>query len=166
VLPLLAALSLAAVPAVPEGVLGTYRVQATLRAPDVPYASKVDLRGDVVLRAGDGPRAVRARLAANGKACELAGTLAQDGALAFADGQTCAIPLDDPLATGRVDATLRSGVGRVADGRVTLELELALAGMVHVGSGRLARETLVPIGGKASVSAEGTRDNSRAAAAP
>ncbi len=163
---LLAALALATAPAVPDGVLGTYRVQATIRTTDIPFASRLEARGDVVLRAGDAPGAVRARLAADGKVCELSGKLGRDGSLEFAAGQSCAIPLDDPLvAPGRVDATLRAGSGHVGDGRITLELEVALAGVVHGPSVRLSRTSSLPIGGKGWIQAEGRRDNSRAAAA-
>lgn len=163
-LPLLVALALGGM--TPDGVRGTYRVQATVRIAGVPLLRSMDLRGDLVLRPGDGPRAVRARLAAQGHACELAGTLAEDGTLAFVRGQRCRIELDDPGARGRVEATLRSGRGRVEDGRIALDLEAALAGSVRVPTARLpglAPETAIPIDGDASVVAEGRRDNSRAA---
>jgi selenocysteine lyase/cysteine desulfurase len=167
VLALLAALALAAAPSIPDGVLGTYRVQATIRTTDIPFASRLEARGDVVLRAGDVPGAVLVRLASNGKSCELAGKFGKDGAIAFASGQTCAIPLDDPLvAPGRVDATLRAGSGHVGEGRIALDFEVALAGIVHGPAVRLGRTNSLPIGGKAWVQAEGRRDNSRAAAEP
>jgi hypothetical protein len=169
VLPLAAAAAFAAALAAgavtPEGARGTYRVEASART-SVPLLGTLDLRGDVVLRPGDGPRAVLARLASQGHACELAGTLAEDGSLAFAKGQRCPIVLDDPGARGRVEATLRSGKGRVEDGRLALQLEVALAGTVRVATGGvpgLPAEATVPVDGNASVRAEGRRDNSRAA---
>ncbi len=163
-LPLFLAFAVGA--ATPGAALGTYRVQASARISGVPLLGTLELRGDVSLRPGDGPRGVKARLASRGHACELAGTLAEDGALAFADGQRCRIALDDPGVRGEVTATLRSGRGRVVDGRITLALELGLAGKVRVATGvlpGLAAETVVPVDGAASVRAEGRRDNSRAA---
>ncbi|HEY6098085.1 MAG TPA: hypothetical protein VIW03_01555 [Anaeromyxobacter sp.] len=163
-LPFLLAFALGA--ASTEGVRGTYRVQARARISGVPLLRTLDLPGDVVLRPGGGPRAVQARLAARGHTCELAGTLADDGTLAFARGQRCPIALDDAGARGRVEATLRSGEGRVEEGRIALELELELAGKVRVATGGvpgLSAETAVPVDGGASVRAEGRRDNSRAA---
>ena len=164
VLPLLLAVALG-VPGT-DAAAGTYRVQATARLSGVPLLRTLALRGDVVLRPGGGPRAVSARLAARGHACELAGTLAEDGTLAFRPAQRCAIALDDPGARGRVEATLRSGRGRLRNGRIALELELGLEGAVRVATGGVpgvAAETVVPVDGEASVHAEGARDNSRAA---
>lgn len=146
--------------------LGTYRVDATARVSGVPLLRTLELRGDVVLRPGDGPRAIRAHLAARGHACEVDGTIADDGTFAFERGKRCLIALDDPGVRGEVDATLRSGRGRVRDGRITLDLELGLAGTVRIATGSvpgLAKETPVPVNGEASVHAEGARDNSRAA---
>lgn len=145
---------------------GTYRVQATARVSGVPLVRSLELRGDVVLRPGEGPRAVRARLGARGHACELSGTLAEPGRLVLAAGQRCPIQVDDPGVRGDVEATLRSGEARLADGHIVLSLEVALAGSVRVTTGLLpglAREAVVPIDGSASVRGEGDRDNSRAA---
>jgi hypothetical protein len=166
VLAALLALSLAGSGANPA--LGTYRVDADVRVSGVPLLRSFELRGDVVLRPGDGPRVIRARLAARGHACEVDGTLADDGALAFERGQRCLIALDDPGVRGDVEATLRAGRGRVRDGRIALDLELGLAGTVRVATGSvpgLAKETPVPVNGEASIHAGGGRDNSRAAEA-
>jgi hypothetical protein len=164
VLPLLLALLLHA--AAEDGALGTYRVQATARLSGVPLVHALDLRGDVVLRPGEGPRAVRVRLAARGHACDLSGTLAEPGRLVLAAGQRCPILLDDPGVRGEVEASLRSGEARLADGHLVLSLEVALAGSVRLSTGLLpglAREAVVPVDGSASVRGEGDRDNSRAA---
>ncbi len=162
-LPVFLALALGADPA-----LGTYRVEATARLTGVPLLGRLELRGDVVLRpAGDAPR-VRAHLAARGHACDVDGTLAADGTLELVPGPRCPIVLDDPGARGRVEATLRSGNGRVREGRIALDLELDLAGTVRLPTGGLPgmpAETAVPVDGGASVRAEGGRDNSRAAEA-
>ncbi|HEY6001785.1 MAG TPA: hypothetical protein VIV57_02845 [Anaeromyxobacter sp.] len=163
-LPLLLAIALGA--ATPEAARGTYRVEATVRTAGVPLLRTLELRGDVVLRPGDGPGAVRARLAARGHACELVGTIAENGALAFGRGQRCSIALDDPGVRGRVEATLRSGEGRVDDGRIALRLEVGLAGTVRIPTGGvpgLGGEAALPVDGDASVRAEGRRDNSRGA---
>ena len=166
-LSLLLALAVGATPA--GAALGTYRVRADTRLTGVPLVSTLELRGDAVLRAGDGPRGVRARLASRGQACELAGTLAPDGKLAFAGGQRCRIRLDDPGVRGEVLATLRSGQGRVEGDRLVLALELGVAGKVRVAAGGLAglpglgSEAVMPVDGAASVRAEGSRDHSRGA---
>lgn len=162
--PVLLALLLHA--AADDGVLGTYRVQATARLSGVPLLRSLELRGDVVLRPAERPGAVRVRLAARGHACELAGTLAEPGRLVLAAGQRCPIVLDDPGVRGQVEATLRSGGARVANGHLVLSLELGLAGSVRLSTGLvpgLGREAVVPVDGSASVRGEGDRDNSRAA---
>lgn len=149
-----------------DGALGTYRVQAAARMTGVPLVRSLELRGDVVLRPGGAPRAVRARLAAGGHACELSGTLAEPGRLVLAAGQRCPIPLDDSGLRGEVEATLRSGEARLSDGHIVLSLEIALAGSVRLPTGLLpglAREVVVPVDGAASVRGEGDRDHSRAA---
>jgi hypothetical protein len=149
-----------------EGALGTYRVQATARVSGVPLVHSLDLRGDVVLRPGERPGTVRARLAARGHACELAGTLPDPGRLVLTAGQRCPILIDDPGIRGNVEATLRSGEARVADGHIALVLEIGLAGSVRPSTGLvpgLGREAVVPVDGSASVRGEGDRDNSRAA---
>ncbi len=149
-----------------DGALGTYRVQGTARISGVPLVDSLELRADVVLRRGDRPGAVRARVAARGHACELAGTLAGPGRLVLAGGQRCPIALDDPGIRGDVEATLRSGEARLADGRIVLVLDVALGGTVRLSTGilpGLARETVVPIDGTASLRGKGARDNSRAA---
>lgn len=163
---MLAFILAAALGAVSSGGPATYRVLASVRLSGVPLVPSLDLRGDVVLRPGEGPGAVRAHLAARGYACELTGTLTPDERLAFPAGQRCTLALADPGLRGDVEATLRSGEGRLEDGRIVLVLELELAGSVHVATGRvpgLARETQVPVDGTASVRASGARDNSRAA---
>lgn len=164
-LPLVLALA-AAADASPSDVRGTYRVEATVRSSGVPLLRTLELRGDVLLRPGEDPGAVSARLASRGQSCELAATLRDGEALRFEPGQRCRIALDDPGVRGDVLATLRAGRGRVADGRLTLELELELAGEVRIATGRvpgLAAETAVPVDGDATILAEGRRDNSRAA---
>jgi hypothetical protein len=151
------------------GLPATYRVRATARLAGVPLVSSLELRGDVVLRPGDGPRAVRVRLASRGHACEVAGTLTADERLSLAPGQRCPIALDDPGVRGDVVATLRSGEGRLEEGRIALSLELGLAGSVLIATGGLPglqRETRIPVDGSASIRAEGERDNSRAADEP
>ncbi len=149
-----------------DGARGTYRVQATARVSGVPLARSLDLRGDVVLRPGERPRAVRARLAARDHACEFAGTLDGPGRLVLTAGQRCSILLDDPGIRGHVEATLRSGEARLANGGIVLTLEVDLAGSVRISPGTalgIAGETVVPVDGSASVRGEGHRDNSRAA---
>jgi hypothetical protein len=164
VLPVLLAFLVQA--AADDGAAGTYRVHATARVAGVPVLRSLDLRGDVVLRAGPRPGAVRARLASQGHACELAGTLAENGRIVLAAGQRCPIALDDPGVRGDVVATVRSGEARVASGRMVLTLEVGLAGKIQVSTELLpglGQQAAVPVDGSASVRGEGARDNSRAA---
>lgn len=166
-LPVLLALLLHA--AADGGVPGTYRVQATAQVSGVPVVRSLELRGDVVLRPGERPDAVRVHLATRGHTCELAATLAEPGRLVLAAGQRCPILLDDPGVRGRIEATLRSGEARIAEGHLVLVLEVGLAGSVRLSTGLvpgLAREAVVPVDGSASVRGEGRRDNSRAAERP
>lgn len=163
-LPVLLALLVQA--AADDGVVGTYRVHATARVVGVPVLRSLELRGDVVLRAGPRPGAVRARLASQGHACELAGTLAEPGRMVLAAGQRCPIALDDPGVRGDVIATVRSGEARVANGRIVLALEVDLAGKVQVSAEilpGLGQQAAVPVDGSASLRGDGARDNSRAA---
>jgi hypothetical protein len=162
VLALLAALALHA--AADDGT-GTYRVQATARLSGVPLLRSLELRGDVVLRAGERRGLVRVHLAARDQACDLAGSLAEPGRVVLAPGQRCPIQLDDPGVRGEVEATLRSGEARLADGRIVLSLELGLAGSLRTSLlvPGLGRGAVVPVDGAASVRGEGDRDNSRAA---
>src|SRR5512140_3246982 len=140
-----------------DGLPATYRVRATARLTGVPLVSSLELRGDVALRPGDGPRAVRVHLASRGHACDVTGSLTADERLSLAPGQRCPIALDDPGLRGDVVATLRSGEGRLEDGRLTLSLELDLAGTVRVATGGLpglGREATLPVDGAASIRAE------------
>lgn len=142
--------------------LGTYRVEVSASVSGVPLVQTLALRGDVVLRPGERPGAVRARLAARGHACELAGTLEEPARVELAAGQRCTIVLDDPGVHGSVEATLRSGEARIAEGRIVLRLDVALAGSVRIATG-IAPEAVAPVHGAATVLGQGTRDNSRAA---
>lgn len=149
-----------------DGARGTYRVHANVRVSGVPLVRSLELRGDVVLRPGERPHTVRARLAARDHACELAGTMAEPGRLVLTAGQRCAILLDDPGVRGHVEVTLGSGEARLANGGIVLSLEVVLAGSVRISPGAalgLAGESVVPLDGSASVRGEGRRDNSRAA---
>ncbi len=154
-------------PVSPESIRGTYRVRASATLDRVPLARSLTLRGDVVLGAGGTAPAVTARLASRGQACRLDGRVAADGALAFARGQRCTFVFDEPELRGRVEAVLQGGRGAADEaGRLTLALEFALSGSVRLATGGLPGfpvEADVPVDGPASLTAEGTRDNSRGA---
>ena len=169
----LLALSSLAAPAVaaaqpaqsPPAVRGTYRVRAVARVAGVPLLRDLELRADVVLEPASREGEVRARVASSGHTCQLTAKVAADGALRFPPGQRCTILLDEPETKGTVEATLRSGRGRVADRRIELQLRLGLEGQVRVATGPipgLAAETELPVSGEAAVEADGTRDDSRA----
>jgi hypothetical protein len=157
-------------------VRGTYRLRGVAQVDAGPALSRnVEGRADAFLSPGAGPRAVRARLAAEGRACELDATLGEGGALAFQPGQRCAFAVDEPDARGRVEARLRSGRGRCADGKLALELVWELSGALSLRTGD-AIEVLgrrvelpaawtpeLPLRGEARTEATGTRDESRAA---
>jgi len=164
--------ALAAAQPARDGVEGTYRLEGIARVEAAaPLRREIAARGDAVVRAGAG-RELRLRLAAMDHACELVATRADDGALAFAAGQRCALQLDDPGARGKVDARLRSGRGALRGRHLALELAFDLAGTVSI---RAAPSQLlgvdlpsawtppIAVDGGAAVSAGGDRDESRAA---
>lgn len=161
--------------ATPESARGAYRMAVTARVNASPLpAQRTELRADAVLRPDGGPRRIRARLAAQGKACELSGRLEPGGAIAFEAGQRCPVELDGPEARGRVEARLRAGSGKLAGRDLSLDLDWELEGTVSVSAGGLAMPGLgleVPptwtpathVKGEARATATGTRDDSRAA---
>jgi hypothetical protein len=167
--------ALGASPAAAAAVSGTYRMHATGRVEAGPVLSRrVEERGDAILRPDDGPRAVRARLAAHGHACELVATVEATGELRFEPGQRCVFDVREDDARGKVEARLGSGRGRVRDRTLTLELAWELSGTLSVrtperleilgqkielGSGWTPD---LPVRGTARIEAEGTRDDSRA----
>ncbi len=161
--------------ATPESARGAYRMIVTGRvsAPPLPGQS-MELRADAVLRPDAGPRRIRARLAAQGHACELAGRLEPGGAIAFDAGQRCPVQLDGPDARGRVEARLRSGSGRLSGRDLSLDLAWELDGTVSLSTGGVSLPGLglevpptwtpaTPVKGEARTTATGTRDDSRAA---
>jgi hypothetical protein len=176
-----AALALGAVvtAAAPRGagaIHGTYRLSGTARVDAGPILSRnVETRADAVLSPGRGSRAVRARLVAEGHACELAATLGDGGALTFDPGQRCTFEVRDPDARGRVEARLRSGQGRCEGGKLALDLTFELTGALSVRTAQrvevmgssvelpAAWTPELPLRGEARTVAEGKRDRSRAA---
>lgn len=174
------ALSAAAAAAAPAAagvgaLLGTYRLAGTARVDAGPVLSRsVEARADAVLSPGSGPRAVRARLVAQGHACVLDATLGEGGALAFEPGQRCAVDVSEPDARGRVEARLRSGRGRCEGGKLTLDLAFDLEGALALHTAQrvevmgstielpAAWTPELPLRGEARAVAEGKRDESRA----
>lgn len=165
----------AAPAATPESARGAYRMAVTARVNAPPLPGKTtELRADAVLRPDAGPRRIRARLAAQGHACELAGRLEPGGAIAFDPGQRCPVDLDGPEARGRIEARLRSGGGRLAGRDLSLDLAWEVDGTVSLSAGGVnipglgieVPPTWTPatrIEGEARATASGTRDDSRAA---
>jgi hypothetical protein len=164
----------AAAPSPAEAIRGTYRLAGTARVDAGPALSRnVEGRADAVLSPGRGARAVRARILAQGHACELEATLGEGGALAFAPGQRCAFDVADEGARGRVEARLRSGTGRCAGGRLSLDLAFALEGALALRTAQrvevmgstielpAAWTPELPLRGEARAAAEGKRDESR-----
>lgn len=159
----------------PGSARGVYRLAGSARVSASPLPSeRLELRADAVLRPGDGPRRILARLAARGHACELAGTLAPDGALAFDAGQRCPLALDDPGVRGKLDGRLRAGSGRLSGRELSLDLAFELTGTVSLSAGGVRVPGLgvevppswtppTPVRGEARATAAGTRDDSRAA---
>jgi hypothetical protein len=159
----------------PADVRGVYRVRGTARISARPLMDRdEEVYADATLEPGSG-RDVRVALATEGERCTLVARLSDDGALAFADGQSCRLKLDGPDARGAVEARLVSGRGRAGGGRLALELALGLSGRVAIrtGGGRyevLGREVEVPsawapevpVSGDAAAKVEGWRDESRA----
>jgi hypothetical protein len=157
----------------PGGLRGTYRLHGTARVAATPLPERdLELHADALLEPGSSPRQVRIRVAAEGYACDLVARLDDAGALAFEPGQRCLVALASPGARGRVEATLRSGRGQLADDHLALELACDLAGSVSLkaGGGRVLGAEVpatwmppVPVQGEARAAAEGDRDRSRAA---
>lgn len=167
----LCALLAASAPAAPvPDVLGTYRVRADVRLSGIPLVSSLELRGDVVVKAGARPSRLTVKLSSRGHTCLLEGdAAARAGELTLAAGQRCTVVLEEPEARGRVVAEVRGGRLRVdAAGRLTLALEVRLTGSVRVATGLagvpgLGGDAEVPTNGEARVEGTGERDNSRAA---
>ena len=156
---------------------GTYRLHGKARVAAKPLLDRdVDANGDAVLAPGPGPTDVRARLAAEGYACELVAQLGADGALLFAEGQRCALEVQRPDAKGHLDATLSSGRGALRGGdELDLDLSWDVAGRLSLRTGRTI-EVLgtrvdvpaawlpeTPVHGTARATVSGHRDRSRAA---
>jgi len=171
----LAALAAAAAAPSGERIDGTYRLSGTTRIDaGAALSQEIETRADAVLRAGP-QSAVRARLAAQGHACELAATIGEGGALAFEAGQRCVLDLRDPEASGHVEARLRAGRGRLRDRRLSLDLTWDLSGAVSLRTAQrvqvlgkdvelpAAWAPEIPVRGEAHARAEGDRDDSRAA---
>lgn len=174
------ALALAAARGAPGDELdggATYRLHGKARVAARPLVNReVDANADAVLQPGARPGEVRARIAAEGYACDLLARVGPGGALAFAEGQRCALEVRSPGARGHLDATLSSGRGTLRGGE-ELELDLAwdVSGSLSVRTGR-AIEVLgtrvevpaawtpeAPVNGSARAVVSGHRDRSRAA---
>jgi len=167
--------SFAAVPSADQ-VRGVYRLHGTARVDAGPVLSReIEVHADATLGRGAAARAVRARLAAEGHACELTAALEDGGALVFEAGQRCAFDLDDPGARGRVEARLRAGRGRLRGDTLSLDLTWDLSGALRLRTSErvqvLGRDVElpsawtpeIPVRGEARAEAEGHRDASRAA---
>lgn len=176
-LPLLSAVPglAAAASSSPEAARGAYRMVGTARVSASPLPTQShELRADAVLRPGQGPRGIRARLAAQGHACELSGRLEPTGAIAFDPGQRCQVDLDGPEARGRVEARLRAGTGQLTGRALSLDLDWEVSGTLSLSTGGVRVPGLglevpatwtpaTPVRGEARAVATGTRDDSRAA---
>ncbi len=158
-----------------DDVRGVYRLQGTARIDAGPALSReMEVHADARLAPGAGARTVRARLAAEGHACELDAALEEGGVLVFEARQRCAFDVDDPGARGRVEARLRAGRGRLRDGKLALDLTWELSGALRLRTserldvlgkavGLPAWTPEIPVRGTARTAAEGRRDASRAA---
>lgn len=171
----LSAAAAAAAPSPADAVRGTYRLVGTAKVDAGPVLSRrVEARADAVVSRGASARAVRVRVLAEGRSCELAATVGEGGALAFEAGQRCAFDVSDPDARGHVEARLRSGAGRCEGGRLSLDLAFELGGTLAIRTGQRVEvmgQTIelpqawtpeLPVRGEARATAEGKRDDSRA----
>ncbi len=173
VLTAVAATASAKVPTSAAEARGTYRMRGTAHVAASPVIDRdVEVHADAVLDAGAGPREVRAHLVAEGRACDLVARLGGGGELSFEPGQSCHVPVDAPAVRGHVEARLRSGRGKLVDETLSLELAWDLEGAVAPPLGRAAQVlgipsagsgAQIPVRGQARATAEGWRDNSRAA---
>jgi hypothetical protein len=158
-----------------DDVRGTYRLRGTARISAQPMLDGAEeVFADALLEPGGGAGEVRARISAEGQACELLARRESGGALAFAPGQRCDLAVRSEGARGRVEARLRSGKGTLRGGLLALELSFELSGTVSLRTSRpveiLGRTVDVPetwspelpVRGEARATAEGRRDESRA----
>jgi len=159
-----------AAPMLQQDVGGTYRLHGTAHVAASPLPRRtIELRADAVLTPGPAPRRVRLHLAAGGYACDLVASLDDDGALAFEDGQRCAVVIQSPDARGHLEARVRSGRGQLRGDHLALDLSCELTGAVSLGGKMLDADVPgiwvpeVPVRGDARAGAEGERDRSRAA---
>jgi hypothetical protein len=169
----IAALAAAAIATAPAAAIerrGTYRLHGKARLHTGSLLDReVAVHADAFLRPGQRPREVVARLAAEGGACDLVGSVDDAGAIAFSPGQRCVVDLASPDVRGRLDVGVRSGRGRLGDERLQVTLSLAVAGTVAVRSvagtllGGTERWSEFPVEGDVDAAAEGRRDRSRAA---
>ncbi len=159
-----------AAPVFPRDVVGTYRLHGTAHVAASPLPRRtIELRADAVLTPGPAPRRVQVHLAAEGHACDLVARLGDDGALAFEDGQRCAVVIQSPDARGHFEARVLSGRGQLRGDHLELDLSCELTGAVSLGGKTLGADVPgilvpeVPVRGDARAGAEGERDRSRAA---
>jgi len=159
----------------PADVHGTYRLVGLATVDARPFPARQDeVRADAVLSPGSRAGQVRIHLVGQGVVCELDASLDAAGGLALAQGQRCAADLATEETEGRVEARLVSGMGRLRDEVLELELAFALSGTVRLRAGGTldalgkalslpgAGGDPVPVRGQARGRAEGRRDRSRA----
>jgi hypothetical protein len=168
VLPMAAALA-AAPPAGDSA--GRYVVRATVHVDAAALPDRDgDVELDVVVAPGAAPDALRLRATYGRYACDLQARLGDGGALDLAAGQPCSADVSEPDARGHVDATLKSGRGRVQGGALELDLAFDLAGRVSTRVGGKSVKVLgqevsvpeawtpeVPLRGGATASGKGRR---------
>ncbi len=156
----------------PAGPAGTFRLSGTARVSASPvYDRELPIRADAVLAPGPRPSTVTARLASEGYSCDLVATAGAGGSLLFEPGQRCTVGLRSGEARGNLVAVVRSGSGRLEGESLALDLSCDVTGALSLKAGGgtvLGAEVPstwlpeVPVHGRASASANGRRDRSRA----
>ena len=111
--------------------LGSWIVDVVTHVRAAPVVERdVESRAGLVVREGREKKVVSLEIEAEGYACRLEATVADDGALDLGAGQTCPLALDEPNVRGSVEGRVRTGRGRLRDGKLELELALDLSGSV------------------------------------
>jgi hypothetical protein len=92
----------------------------------------------VTVERAPAPGRVSLRLESRGHACVLGATRSGSGVLTLSTPASCIVEVREPDARGRVNAQLRSGIGTLRGGRLTLELRFDVGGNIAT---RVARTT-------------------------
>jgi hypothetical protein len=114
-----------------DGALGGYLLNAISQVRVSPFpASEQSSEVRVILERATTPGHVSVRLESRGYTCVLDAARSRSGDLEFSKPASCPVEVRRTDARGRIDAQLRSGQGKVRDGRLTLDLRFDVSGSI------------------------------------